>query len=247
MADTPVQLKPVALNSTAHKGLKVKQTGSTDHLKDSHLAKVTFPEFTRAGIDAPIIFIQDHKGLFSAAVMWGLDIGENLFIDNGKWSGGYVPAYVRAFPFATMTDPEKLDLFYIGLFEDSEFVNREEGELILNEDGTETEWMNGIKDFLITIYNDDQLTKNFAEKLNELNLLAPQALTVRNPDTGETIEKGGFYIVLREKLAQLPEAELIELAKNGGLELIHAHLMSLHALDNLVKRKEDRLKKTTSA
>lgn len=241
MAETQppkILAQPVSLTSQKHGGLRVKEIGNADHIAANHFAKVYTPEFAKAGVDYPIIFVKDpDSGTFFAAGMWGLEPNENLFVEEGRWTGGYFPSSVRCFPFAVQADPENKDRLFIGIYEQADVLNKEEGNLIFNEDGTETEWMNNVKEFLVRVFQQEEMTRNFVNKLDELELLSPQSISIKNSKTGENHDVSGFYIVDREKLDKLDDEKILELRKSGALEVIYHHMMSLDSLDKLLRKK----------
>jgi len=229
---------PVSLTSQAHGGLRIQSVGSAEHISRNHFAKIYTPEFSKAGTDYPIIFVKDPEtGVFYAAGMWGLQPGENLFVEGDRWVGGYFPASVRCYPFAVQPDPENTDRLFIGIYEKAHVVNKEEGNLMFNEDGTETEWMAGVKEFLVRVFQQEEMTKQFVKKLDEIGLLSSQTLTIRNPDGSTAHDVSGFYVVDREKLDKLSDEDYLALRKNGALEVIYHHLMSLDALEKLLRKK----------
>lgn len=242
MADTPAATPqtpgPVSLTPTAHKGLRIDDIGTADHIAKNHFAKVYTPEFTKAGVDYPIIFVKDpESGAFFAAGMWGLEVGENLFVEDGRWLGGYFPASVRCYPFAVQPDSEDPERLFIGIHETASIISKDKGNLIFNDDGTETEWMNEVKEFLVRVFQQEEMTKKFVNTLNELDLLSPQSLTINNSVTGKKHDVSGFYVVDKEKLANLSDEKILELRKSGALEVIYSHLMSLDSLDKLLRKK----------
>lgn len=240
MPDKPNPKAPVALSPSNHKGLKIKQNGNVDYLKSVHAAKVYAPEYTNAAIDYPIVFIKDaQSNEFFSVLIWGTTPGENLYVENSKWVGGFVPASVRCFPFSMSKNPDNADSLLVGIFEDSELINKDEGSLMFNDDGTDTEWMGSIKKFLVQVYEQEQLTLLLAKKLDSLDLLIPQTISFQAPEGGEEKKLDGFYIVDRKKLAELPEKDFMELGRQGALEAIYAHLLSLNTLQKLVKKKYD--------
>lgn len=238
MADTPTNISPVPLSHKAHRGLRVKADGRTEHLVNSHFARLGLVEFMDAGLDSPIIFLKSPRGDFIAASMWGIEVGENLFLEDGKWTGGYLPAIVRAYPFTALPDPENVEKFYLGIFENCPWLNQPDGDLMIDENGEKTAKMEDIQSFLTQMHQQDVMTTTFTRKLNDMGLLVEQNLRVQNPDTGEEKTTGGVFIVDLEKFQQLPDATILELHRDGSLALIHAHLMSLKALSRLMMRKQ---------
>lgn len=233
--------RPVSLSASVHGGMRVKTIGNAEHIARNHFAKIYTPEFSKAGTDYPIIFVKDpESGIFFAACMWGLQPNENLFVEDNRWTGGYFPASVRCYPFAVQQDPENKDRLFIGIYETAPILSKEEGNLIFNEDGTETDWMKEVKDFLVRVFQQEEMTKQFVSKLDELGLLVPQTLSIKRNDNGNPQEVSGFYIVDRKKLEELPDDKYLELRKNGALEVIYHHIMSLDSLDKLLRKKNEK-------
>jgi hypothetical protein len=58
---------------------------------------------------------------------------------------------------------------------------------------------------------------------------------------GQSLALDGLMTVDDAKLQALPDAQVIELHRNGMLGLLHAHLLSLANLQALVERKARRL------
>lgn len=239
MAEPQKPVGPVSLTSTAHKGVRIKDIGNIEHIAQNHFAKIYTPEFVKAGADYPIIFVKDPEtDIFFSAVMWGLEPGENLFVEDNTWKGGYYPASVRCYPFAMQADPENKERLFIGIYEQASVLNMEEGNLIFNDDGTETKWMLEVKEFLVKVFQQEEMTKQFVIKLNELELLVPQSLSIKNAADETTQDVSGFYIVDREKLAKLPDEQFLELRNSGALEVIYNHIMSLETLDKMLMKKQ---------
>ena len=240
MAEPQTSMRPVPLSQTKHKGLKVKTTDNIDHFGSSHFCRVTVSEFADAGLQSPVIFLKNPAGKFFAAAMWGFEPGENLFVEDGKWVGSYMPAIVRGYPFAVLPDPDKTEHFYIGLFEDSPYINADEGDLIIGDDGEPTEQMKQAQEFLTQIYQQDQLTNAFLDKLESLGLIIEQTLQMTNPETGEQKGTDGVFVIDREKLEKLSDEDFLALGRDGSLGAIFAHLMSLQGLKHLVQRRTTR-------
>ena len=97
--------------------------------------------------------------------------------------------------------------------------------------------MVNVKEFLVRVFQQEEMTKVFVKSLNDLDLLVPQTLSLKDAKTGETHDISGFYIVDKEKLIDLPDDKLLELRKSGALEVIHNHIMSLDSLDKLLRLK----------
>ena len=100
MANLLFYEKPVPLNKNAHSGKKIRQAahifafaGKTNSVV---LAGV---EFSEAAKEYPIVFAQSDETVVPVAML-GLRNEENLYVDEkGDWDAGYIPAFVRRYPF----------------------------------------------------------------------------------------------------------------------------------------------------
>ncbi|HOY24369.1 MAG TPA: SapC family protein, partial [Cellvibrio sp.] len=78
-------------------------------------------------------------------------------------------------------------------------------------------------------------TRVFTKKLYELDLLEPMSANISFKDKSEAnINLGGFFVVKREKLKAIGDADALDLFKKDGLELIYAHLHSLSNFNRLI-------------
>jgi hypothetical protein len=66
------------------------------------------------------------------------------------------------------------------------------------------------------------------------------------PD-GATLSIDGFLVVDDEKLAQLPDAVVVEMHRNGMAMLLHLHLASMANMRPLVERKARRAQAAAAA
>jgi hypothetical protein len=209
--------KPTALDRDKHRNLKLRTALS--NLKASsgmNSLFLTTAEFGDACKEYPILFIaagKDEQGKEQVApvAVFGVTQGENLFLQaNGRWDAFYVPAALRAYPF-TMARVGP-DQFAVVLDESWEGFSTEEGEAIFGADGQPT------------------------PRMMELKLLQPKRFDATLPD-GSTLTVDGFLAVDEERLAQLTDADTLELARNGLLSLLHAHQISMGNMRRLIDRR----------
>lgn len=78
-------------------------------------------------------------------------------------------------------------------------------------------------------------TKNFCQKLQELNLLAPFSAKVEAPQK-EPQTLTGFYAVSRERVKELTDTQLRYLVQIDELELIYNHIQSMVNFDRYIGR-----------
>jgi hypothetical protein len=78
------------------------------------------------------------------------------------------------------------------------------------------------------------ITRNFVEKLQSLELIKEQVLTLNIK--GEERRINGIYLIDEPKLNELSDETFLELRKSGYLTAIYAMLMSLQHTQKLVKK-----------
>jgi len=123
------------------------------------------------------------------------------------------------------------------LDEDSKSVDKDgvKGTRLFNDDATQTDYLKNVIEFLQDYQFRAEMTRNFTKKLHELDLLEPMSanITFKNKENAN-INVGGFFVVKREKLKAISDADALDLFKKDGLELIYAHLQSLSNFNRLI-------------
>ncbi|MEW6984019.1 SapC family protein [Colwelliaceae bacterium 6471] len=228
--------KASLLNYTSHGKVKVKETHNYQHVNNQHVIPLVVHEFSRAGSEMPVVFVKNtDTGEFQSVAILGLTIGENLFYGEEKWRSNYVPAYVTHHPFALMPAAHDETQLQIIIDESSDLVSEEEGQLLFDEQGNETEYMQKRKNALGLYYEHTHITKAFVNTLNELGLLMEQSLAMNV--NGAQSQLNGVYLVDEKKLNALSDEDFLELRKRGFLAPIYAHLGSVHQLHRLAALK----------
>ena len=169
-------------------------------------------------------------------VILGVKENDNLYVTSeGEWNAKYVPAFVRRYPFVfSATDGG--DKFALCIDESWSGCNKEgRGQRLFDDQGERTPFLDQLLKFNEEYQRSAQRTALFCKKLQELELLdAKEArLTLTG---GEEVKLTGFMVVNREKLNALSPETLTEIVKNGALELIYAHLLSMGNLGMVAER-----------
>jgi hypothetical protein len=234
--------RPVPLNRSAHKDLRLKPVPSLKFAANVHSVPLTGVEFPAAARDVPILFAgADMKDAGPMALL-GLRQNENLFVDaDGQWAPNtYVPAFIRRYPFILAEKPEgqEGDDFTVFLDEAYEGFNTEQGERLFKEDGADTEMLTNAVNFLGEFQQHVARTHWFMDQLRKYDLLEPR--NIRLEKDGKTINLNGLFVVSEEKLRQLDEKVAHEFLKEGVLGWIYAHLLSLANIDRVSLRLNER-------
>ena len=233
MTSTP---KVVPLNKEQHAATKINNNNAFSHINDEHLLPVVVHEFVVAGAEFPIVFVKSND-TFQPVAMLGLAVKQNLFLQDNKWQALYVPRAVRNYPLMLVQEKQDGERLLVALDESSERVGQTEGNALFNADGAESEFLTHRKQQMAEYLELGQITRNFVAKLQELELIKEQVLTLNV--NGEERRINGIHLLDEKKLNELSDEVFVELRKNGFLTAIYAHLMSLQHTQKLVKKIAD--------
>ena len=183
--------------------------------------------FVRAGADA------QGKPLMAPIAAMGLAQNENLFLQGSRWRAAYIPALLRAYPFAIgRLGAEQravltLDIGWSGL-------SQTEGMPLFGEDGEPSQHLLTLQKQLEHIELEVQRTRDLGSLLVAKELLREMRFDAELPD-GQKLKVDGFFAVEEKQLTQLSDADLVAMHRNGVMGLIYAHLVSLGNLRKLVQ------------
>jgi hypothetical protein len=222
---------PRPLDRTRDGGLKISRPKHFRFAAKTNAIPLLVDEFPMAAAYYPIVFAAGPSPIPAAVV--GLRNDTNLFIDaNGQWQGGgYLPAYVRRYPFILMDDPEQKQ-FVLCIDEASELLGTE-GEHALFDGDKPSAFTKGAMDFCAALRQQGDATDEFVKALKEYNLLMPNDAQIDMPD-GTRLQLSGFLIVDPKKFDALPDNVYLEWRRKNWIGLIYAHLLSSHRWQNLV-------------
>ncbi|RVC45277.1 multidrug transporter [Mesorhizobium sp. M4B.F.Ca.ET.088.02.2.1] len=196
---------------------------------------VTAVEFAQAAAEYPIVFAGTEQSIMPAVIL-GVKQTENLYVDkDGNWSGKYVPAFVRRYPFVFSSDASGRT-FILNIDESFEGINREgRGEHLFDSDGQQTRYLKEVLGFLQDYQSRFQRTKRYCDLLKSLGLLQPMQAQF-NLNSGERRSLAGFMTVDRQKLKAIDTADLQAMFANDELECTYLHLHSLRHFANMLER-----------
>ena len=225
----------VALNSKRHAALRVRPQAGFEFAKGVHMSALMQAEMVRAAALYPIVFVEDPAiDGFRPMALLGLREGENVYVDtDGSWLASYVPAVIRAYPFALAraTGEGESERFAVCIDAASDLVSLTEGARLFDSQGAPTEALEQARQWLQQIREMQLRTDVFCRALAARNLFTPFAVRARRGD--ETLEVNGCYVINEERLDGLPDAKLSELRSAGWLSSIYAHLVSLQQFERL--------------
>ena len=224
-----------AVNKQRHVDWSIKAENNYNFAKQVNSVPLMAVEFPNAAADYSIVFAGEGDEVLPVVVM-GVREDENLYIEeDGSWKAGYVPAFIRRYPFVFASTDEGQTLT-LCLDESYEGCNQDgRGERLFDAEGEQTQYLGKVLDFLQDYQSHYSRTQSFCKKLNELDLFEEMGARFTLP-SGEERTLTGFKVISREKLKALPQEELAVLMANDGLELIYLHLQSMRNLGKVLER-----------
>lgn len=239
MIITPLHKQMVALDRHHHRGLRIHQpTPDWSMAAGMNSIFVAGAEFGDVCREYPILFVRagtDPQGRPQVAPIaaLGLAPGENLFLQGTQWRALYVPALLRAYPFALgRAGPEQravlsVDLAWAGL-------SQTEGLPLFDETGEPAEQLKTIARQLEQIETEVQRTRDIGRLLLDKDLLREMRFDAELPG-GDKLKVDGFLTVDEKQLAKLADADVLALHRSGVMGLVYAHLVSMGNLRKMVQ------------
>lgn len=191
-------------------------------------------EFRTVQRHGPVVFTNTDKPVPVAVV--GILEDLNLFVDDqGQWQvPGYVPAYLRCYPFALAAAAEQ----YALVFDRTADMVGDDPDVPFFEGKELSPAIQKRLETCRTYQAERQQTEAFCERLQRLDLLVPQQ-AVHSVD-GEDRLIAQYLAVHRERLMALDKDVLADLFRDGSLAAILAHLFSLDNFSELVRLRQKR-------
>ncbi len=224
---------PQILNNIQHKDLRVITQRGAQWGDAFMSAPVTVDEFRKLQAHYPIVFQPDDQGGFAPAVLFGLQQGENLFLNGQGWDADYLPLSVQRLPFSIGIADDELRMM---VDMDSKRVSHgAEGEAVFLPHGGTTDFTENANSVLRTLHEGLQNTADFIQTLMKHDLLESFVLDVERPD-GSRGQLVGFYMIHEERLAALDAATVGLLHQADYLQPIYMAIASMSNFTQLIKR-----------
>lgn len=198
------------------------------------IAGLVAPELPEVMKSMPIAF-SIHED--SATVVALLGLGEqNVFVGSrGEWLGEYIPAVLRAWPFALVQqDAHRV----VGVDAESSAVTQGEGKRLFDEDGEPSEWLSKTIRFLQSFSDQEVVMARAVTAIREAGLLVPWEFKVKQSE-GNEVNITGLHQVDRKAFEALPDETFLGLRREGSLPVIYAHIFSqrnVTTLESLARR-----------
>lgn len=241
MSNPPMYGELLPLDREVHKNLKLDTTQAVvGRVADQNSVFLAAVEFGDACKEYPVVFVRageagpDGKQPVAPLAVLGLKPGSNLFVEGDKWTGGYVPAYVRRYPFAMARldgNANNLAVCY-----DSKWAgfNDNTGEALFNN-GEPTEFLLNAKAFLENFEQEAERTRLICNLLVEMDLLQDMRFEATLPN-GEKLDVEGFLALDEKKYSELADDKVLQLHRNGLIAMVEMHRLSMTNMNRLAAK-----------
>jgi hypothetical protein len=229
------------LDREAHKNLRLDTSQVVlTRVAEQNSIFLAAVEFGDACKEYPIVFVRagapeaDGKQAVAPLAVLGLKPGSNLFVEGDKWTGNYVPAYLRRYPFAMARVDDSGN--NLAVCYDSQWAgfNETTGEALF-KDGQPTEFLLNAKAFLENFEQETERTRLICNLLVEMDLLQDMRFEATLPN-GEKLDVEGFLALDEKKYQELPDDKVLQLHRNGLIAMLEMHRLSLTNMNRLAVR-----------
>ena len=222
------------ITARRHRDWSVAPTRDFSFVREVNSLPLVASEFLSAAQEYAIVFAGEGEAIMPSAIF---GIGqENAFVAaDGRWTGRYVPAFLRRYPFV-FSRSEDGSTFTLCIDEDYPGLNEEgRGERLFDSQGERTQYLETMLAFTREYQAQFERTRLFCAKLRDLGLLEPAQAQFRLPG-GRSASLAGFLTINRQKLKELGDSVLGEMVRSDELELCYAHLGSLANVTSMAEK-----------
>ncbi len=241
MSNPPMYGELLPLDREVHKNLKLDTNLAVlSRVAEQNSIFLAAVEFGDACKEYPIVFVRagepgaDGKPPVAPLAVLGLKPGSNLFVDGDKWTGNYVPAYLRRYPFAMARVDDSGNSLAVCYDSKWDGFNETTGEALF-KDGQPTEFLMNAKAFLENFEQEAERTRLICNLLAELELLQDMRFEASLPN-GEKLDVEGFLALDEKKYSELADDKVLQLHRNGLIALVEMHRLSLTNMNRLASK-----------
>ncbi|MBT9486816.1 MAG: SapC family protein [Rubrivivax sp.] len=236
----------VPLDSVKHRSTVVRfPVEDWSHLAGMNSLFLTADECILAAADYPIVFIQgspDAQGVpeFVPIAVFGMSQGENLYLEQGRWRGVQMPALMATYPFciAQLGTTDRMAVCVDNA--SSALASSGAGQRLFDDQGQATAFAGQVQKELEQLERQIANTRAIVRRLAALDLFRPRSFDATLPD-GSKLGVDGFFTIDEERVRQLPDAQVLELHRDGILTLVSAHWVSLAQMRRLLQWRVERM------
>jgi len=242
----------VPLDRAKHQNLDITLPLDLGFADKTIFIPILLTELNEVIQEMPIFFIEAGPDSYALVAVSGLRKDENLFVEGVKWSGRYIPAFLRRYPFITISNPGDSKQFTIAIDEDAQCFQSSTSKgsdktvfPLFEGEGAGSK-LKELLPFFRQFHQENQETFTFAKHLKEHDLLMKTDLSVQSRD-GAKYQVNGVWIIDESKLKLLDSDAIYSMFTEGLLAKIYQIIFSMKNLSFLAERVRNRLVNSAAA
>lgn len=232
------------LDYARHGKLKVRQDPGYAHAANSNIAAIILSELGDCASNFPLAILPDPDNResgrpHSLVALLGLTKGENIYHGKQFWNSTHVPLSIQRFPLVIgFDDKAEGEEAQLGpcLVVDSPLLNEKEGLALWNTEEQQSEFLQQRLRLLRLLWEGEQLTRQFLQRLHELGLLVTLDIELLQ-QRGGVRKLGGLLTIDENRLRALDAAQLKELQDANFLAPCYLILTSLYQLKHMLRHR----------
>jgi hypothetical protein len=225
--------RPVAVTPDRFAGRSFVRAADYGYARGAHLVPINALQIVDAAASFPVIFSAEAP--FMTIAVLGLRAGENLFVEaDGRWADGHpVPDYIRRYPFI-LKHSGQAHGFSLCIDDASPMVVDGDAQPFY-EDGAHSAMIEQVLQSCLAYQRQSEVTHAFAATIADSGILVPHGDIETGPG-GAKVKLDGFRMIDKKKFDALPDATVLEWRRNGYLDFVYLHLVSLRTWPRLIHR-----------
>ncbi len=235
----------VAVDPQIHKEYYVYPERAESAGAELQLIPVVPAEVAHIACHMPVLLTKNElTGQFVLAAMTGFEPKQNLFWQDGRWQGLYLPLQLQRQPFFLGKNEDTGADYAVCLDMQNPAVGQgavpEGAQALFSSTGQDTEYYRNAKQVLASILRGEAQVQQLTELLLSMALIQPLSLDITFADKSST-RLTGLYSIDQQKLATLDPAHLVLLHQQGLLAVVYTMLSSMSQIYGLIDRKNQQL------
>ena len=217
------------LDKKKHAKIKFDGVDTLEVAKNIGIVPIGVDEVFEMSCISPVIISAGEVGEFVAFT--GVSKEVNIYTSTNK----YMPKFLTTYPFLNiLVNDENNSLnTVVAIDNDTSYVAKDKKIFIFDKNENLTKDADEKIAIIRALDRQRSVGKSIIKELKENDLLLQKDFRVKSNDQ-ETVLLKEFYIINREKLAQLPDATLALWAKKGWMGIIDAHTRSLNNFEKVL-------------
>ncbi|MFJ1300408.1 SapC family protein [Pseudomonadota bacterium AL_CKDN230030165-1A_HGKHYDSX7] len=222
--------KFVALSPSQHKDARWLLKTSYKFAGTDALVPVVAREAHKVLLDMPLAFARRPEGGFALMGVQGLVANTNLFVaDDGRWTGRYIPAVYRGYPFALGRTDDGREVLCFDV--ESGQLSDDGGERFFEDNGEPASKVAGMLSFHEAVTLNRRQTNFACDVLEKHGLIQPWEINLELASGTNRI--GGLFRIDEAKLKQQSGDVLGALMQSHAMPLAYCQLLSMQQLEQL--------------